>query len=222
MDKGKTPSSFMTLVGGWRMHENSTLIGRVTRSSTRGFVGAIKAPEPQLPIFGRFCKAAAQLGNSNVLGVIYNISIEDDELTRQIAAAEQPTLEELADQQFVRQIPVEFEALSIGYQIGEAYFYTLPPQPPLALATIQSLEKDEIESFTRRFEFIPRIMSASTLPVDELLAATLRIAAESRGGIEGERFLLNAGRYCAKLLSQDLARMDSFLRSISMDRQGES
>jgi hypothetical protein len=204
------------------MAESSTLIGRVTRSSTRGFVGAIKAPDPEIPIFGGFCKAEAQRGNSDVLGVIYNISIEDDELTRQLAAAKRPTQEELADQQFVRQIPIEFEALAIGYQVGDAYYYTLPPQPPLALASIQPLEKGEIENFTRRLEFIPLILSASTLPIDELLAATLRIAAEARQKSERERFLLDAGRYCAKLLSQDLGRMESFLRNISIDEKSES
>jgi hypothetical protein len=204
------------------MANSSTLIGRVTRSSTRGFVGAIKAPDPEIPIFGGFCKAEAQSGNSDVLGVIYNISIEDDELTRQLAAAERPTLEELADQQFVRQIPIEFEALAVGYQLGDAYFYTLPPQPPLALASITSLENSEIEHFTRLFDFIPLILSASTLPVDELLAAVLRSAAETRGKTERERFLLDAGRYCANLLSQDLGRMDSFLRNINIDMKSET
>lgn len=204
------------------MVEKTTLIGRVTRSSTRGFIGALKAPEPEIPIFGGFCKADAQRGASKVFGVIYNISIEDDDLTRQLAAAEQPTQEELADQQLVRQIPIEFEALSIGYQIGKTYYYSLPPQPPLALASIYPLEAAEIESFTRHLEFIPLIFSAPALPVDELLAASLHQAALARQKNEREGFLLEAGRYCAKLLSQDLSRMDSFLRNLRFNEKSDS
>jgi hypothetical protein len=198
------------------MTDNSMIIGRVTRSSTRGFVGAIKAPEPEIPVLGTFCKAPAQQGRSEVVGVIYNISIEDDELTRQLAASQHTTQEELADQQFVRQIPIEFEALAIGYKSQDTFHYALPPQPPLALATIQPLEQTEIETFTRKFDFIPIILSAANLPVDELLAASLRIAARTRQQSERRNFLLEAGRFYAKLLSVDLGRMDSFLRNIGI------
>jgi len=57
-------------------------IGRVTRCSTRGFVGAVRLPEPQWPVFGTFCRAEAQQGQSQVIGLIYDLSIEDDELAR--------------------------------------------------------------------------------------------------------------------------------------------
>lgn len=203
------------------MENSSTIIGRVTRSSTRGYVGAIKVPEPEIPIFGAFCKASAQQGGSQVVGVIYNISIQDDELTRQLAASGQPTQEELADHQFVRQIPIEFEALSIGYQSQESFYYSLPPQPPLALASIQSLDQGEIVTFTNTLDFIPIILSALTLPVDELLAASLRIAAKARGQSEQRNFLLEAGRYCAKLLSYDLARLDSFLKNLDINEKSK-
>lgn len=198
------------------MIDSSMIIGRVTRSSTRGFVGAIKVPEPEIPVFGTFCKAGAQQGSSEVIGVIYNISIEDDELTRQLAASQHTTQEELADQQFVRQIPIEFEALAIGYQSEGSFHYALPPQPPLALATIQPLEQGEIEAFTSQFDFVPIILSARNLPVDELLSASLRIAAKTRQQSERWSFLLEAGRYCAKLLSVDLGRMDSLLRNLGI------
>jgi len=201
------------------MAGDPTLIGRVTRSSTLGFVGALKSPEPEIPVFGTFCKSEAQRGKSDVLGVIYNINIEDDDLTRQIAAAERPTEEELADQQYVRQIPIEFEALAVGYRLTETYFYTLPPQPPLALAPIRPMKSDEIVQFTNQFEFIPLILSASNLPVDALLAACLRKASVARPRQERQNFLLEAGRYCAKLLSHDLPRMDSFLRILSFEEK---
>jgi len=199
----------------------SIFIGRVTRCSTRGFIGALRAPEPELPVFGGFCKAKAQQGKSHVIGVIYNISIEDDELTRQMASMEKPIEEELADQQFLRQIPVEYDVLSIGYQSNNQFIYTLPPQPPLALAPIQMMTNEEIITFTRQFHFIPLILSAENLPVDDLLAACLKNAAAIRKGPEQTSFLIEAGRYCARLLSGDLNRLENVVRNLkleSMDR----
>jgi hypothetical protein len=193
---------------------NPIFIGRVTRCSTSGFVGALRAPEPELPIFGGFCKAGAQHGKSYVIGLIYNISIEDDELTRQMATLENPIQEELADQQVLRQVPVEYSVLSIGYQSNDRYIYSLPPQPPLALATIQVMTSEEILNFTERLDFIPLILSADNLPADELLAASLRKAASVRHGPNQTAFLIESGRYCARLLSNDLNRLDNVLRNL--------
>jgi len=192
-------------------------IGRVTRCSTRGYVGALRAPDPELPVFGGFCKAGAQQGKSYVIGVIYNISIEDDELTRQMAATEKPVDEELADQQFLRQVPVEYSVLSIGYQSNDRFIYSLPPQPPLSLASIQVMSSDEILNFTKHLDFIPLILSADNLPADDLLAACLRNAASTRHGPEQTAFLIDAGRTCARLLSNDLNRLDHVLRNLKTE-----
>jgi hypothetical protein len=199
------------------MDIDPTFIGRVTRCSTRGFVGAVRAPEPELPIFGGFCKARAQQGKSEVIGLIYNISIEDDELTRQMAAADRPMEEELADQQLLRQIPVEYAVLSIGYQSEGDFFYTLPPQPPLALAPVHVMHQEEILDFTQKLDFIPLILSAVNLPTDDLLAACLRNAASIRHGPERSSFLTEAGRTCARYLSEDLNRLETVLRNLKME-----
>lgn len=195
----------------------SPFLGRVTRCSTLGFVGALRAPEPELPIFGGFCKAPAQQGTSNVVGLIYNISIEDDELTRQMAATDQPMEEELADQQFLRQIPIEYEILSIGYQKEGQFYHTLPPQPPFSLAPIQSLTKDEILHFTQELNFIPLILSAQNLPIDDLLAACIKSAASVRSDKEKSPFIIQAGRYCARLLSHDLNRLNNLIRNLHLE-----
>jgi len=198
------------------MQVESTFIGRVTRCSTRGFVGAVRTPEPELPVFGGFCKAPAQQGKSHVIGLIYNISIEDDELTRQMAAADHPMEEELADQQYLRQIPIEYDVLAIGYQADGEFYYSLPPQPPLALALIQPMTREEILHFTQQLDFIPIILSAINLPVDDLLAASLRSAASTRTGSEKYSFLIQAGKFSARLLSDDLTRLDNLIRNLNI------
>ena len=83
------------------------LIGRVTRCSTRGFVGAMRVPEPEVPAFGGFCLAEAQQGQSQVVGLIYDVSVGDDEFARQIASSETATAEQIADHQENRQDDVE-------------------------------------------------------------------------------------------------------------------
>lgn len=200
------------------MKFEASIIGRVTRCSTRGFVGAARAPEPEIPFFGAFCKAEAQQGKSNVIGLIYDISIEDDELTRQMAAADRPLDEELADQRFVRQVPIEYAALAVGYWSDDKFHYNLPPQPPLALAPIHTLRDEEILIFTKRLDFIPTILSAENLPSDDLLAASIQTAARVRDASERRSFLIDAGRYCARILVNDLTRLENLIHRFAVEK----
>jgi hypothetical protein len=200
------------------MNFEPSIIGRVTRCSTRGFVGAARAPEPEIPFFGAFCKAEAQQGISSVVGLIYDISIEDDELTRQMAAADRPPDEELADQRFVRQVPIEYAALAVGYWTEDKFHYRLPPQPPLALAPILALSSSEILAFTERLDFIPTILSAENLPSDDLLAASIHAAAMVRDASERRSFLIDAGRYCAHILVNDLTRLENLIRRFTVEK----
>ena len=58
-------------------------IGRLLRSATVGFSFGCSVPEPEVPLFGDFVKAPAQGGQSEVIGLIDNILIEDDPFVRQ-------------------------------------------------------------------------------------------------------------------------------------------
>ncbi len=187
-------------------------IGRVTRCSTRGFVGALRLPEPELPAFGSFCQAEAQQGQSRVVGLIYDISIEDDELARQLAASDRISPEQLADSQVNRQIPVEYSALAVGYLNGSGVHQSLPPQPPLTLASVYPLTADELLQFSEHLDFLPLILSAPNLPTDDLLAAAVRTAAEARPEHERRAYRLQAAQECARLLARDLTRLDNLLR----------
>ncbi len=196
------------------MKQEKASIGRVTRSSTLGFVGVVRLPWPDVPTFGSFCRAEAQRGQSWVIGLIYDISIEDDAFARQVAAADSLTPEQLADTRFNRQVPVEFSALAVGYQNGSDLYYSLPPQPPLTLAPIHAMSSGEVCSFTERLDFIPLILSAVEVPADELIAASLRLATAARSENERRAFLVRAGAECARLLPHDLVRLSKLLRSL--------
>lgn len=192
-------------------------IGRVTRCSTRGFVSALRTPEPHLPVFGSFCTAEAQGGASHVVGLIYDISIQDDEFARQMAVAEEAAPEELSDSQVNRQVPVEFSALAVGYRREGGFVYRLPPQPPMTLAPVLPMLEEQVREFTGRLDFLRIVVSTPQLPVDDLLVAALEIAATARPSSERRGFLLESGKAITRLISDDLTRLDGLLR-----RFGES
>lgn len=197
------------------MAQEDDLIGRVTRCSTRGFVGALRLPEPDVPTFGSFCVAEAQGGDSQVVGLIYDITVQDDEFARQIATTEAATAEQIADGQENRQVPVEFNAIAVGFERQGRYHYTLPPQPPLTLAPVHLMPAEAVREFTSSWDYLPLIVSASQIPADDLLAAALGEAARLRPQSERRGFLIESGRACARMLSEDLVRLDNLLRGLA-------
>jgi hypothetical protein len=196
------------------MEASPTIIGRVTRCSIRGFVGGIRLTQPDIPAFGALCSAPAQRDSIHVIGLIYDISIEDDELARQLAVAAAPPPAVRADSVFNRPIPIELSALSVGYESQGVYHQSLPPQPPVTLAEIRPLNPSETQRFTERLDFLPLILSSGQLPVDDLLAALLRGAAEARPPAERRAFLLDAAAQCARWMARDLMRLETLLRNL--------
>ncbi len=197
------------------MSKKPVLIARVTRCSTRSFVGASRLPEPDVPTFGSFCKASAQRGKSEVIGLIYDIRIEDDELARQIAIAADPPPEQLADNRYSRLIPIEISCLAVGYRIADEYAHAIPPQPPMTLDEVFALTDDEVLEFTARLDFIPLVFAVPGLATDDLLTAALQHAASVRPKKERRGFLVEAGRKCAKHLSIDLPRLERLVQSLA-------
>ncbi|MGA9533041.1 MAG: hypothetical protein WBR18_10025 [Anaerolineales bacterium] len=190
------------------------LIGRVTRCSTRGFVGAMRLPEAEIPTFGSFCFAEAQRGHSQVIGLIYDLSVADDELARQLAAAENVPSEQIADSQRNRQVPVEISALAVGYVDDQGIHHRLPPQPPLTLSPIRMLPASELRDFTEQLDFLPLVLSAESVPIDSLLAAALTNAAAVRPAGQRRAYLVGAARQCASLLATDLDQLTRLLQAL--------
>jgi len=193
---------------------NELAIGRLLRSSTTGYVFGCSVPEPEVPLFGMFVKAPVQRGQSEAIGLIYNIAIEDDPFVRQMVAT--PNLSEtyIQDQRQNRQVPIEVSVLAVGYRSGNKYIHALPPQPPITLDRISACSDAEVCEFTARLDYLRLILNAPDAPADELIAAALQRAAECRPMEERERFLKEAGRELAKLLNRDLNRLENLLRRI--------
>ena len=189
-------------------------IGRLLRSSTVDYVFGCSVPEPEVPLFGAFVKAPAQRGQSDVIGLIYNIAIEDDPFVRQMIAT--PDLDEayIQDQRVNRQVPIEVSVLAIGYRNGGGFIHDLPPQPPITLDRISPCDAAEIKQFTARLDYLRLILFAPDVPADELIAVSLRLAADCQPAEDRDRFLRNAGRELAKMLNRDLARLEKLLKRL--------
>lgn len=190
------------------------IIGRVLRSSTLGFAGALRLPEPNVPTFGMFVKAHIQQKTAEVIGLVYNVNIDDDLFARQVAVADGLDETKIADQQRNRQVPVEFSVLSIGSKTSSRYSQALPPQPPMTLDPIYKCAPDEIVAFTRTFDFVRLVLMTMEVPSDELLVAALQAAAAARPVADREDFLIAAGRECARLLARDLLHLDNLVRRL--------
>ena len=193
------------------MQEQSLPVGRVLNSSTSSFSIGTKTLAAAVPRFGGFVKAAAPDGG-DIIGLIYNVLIEDDLFARQLIGAE-VSAEYIADQRQNRQVPIEISVLVVGHaRDGKMYPY-LPPQPPISLDEIVTCSDAEVVQFTADFTYFRTVLNAKDAPADELLAAALRLAAGARGA-QGRDFLVRAGRELSRLLAFDAVRLEGLLRRI--------
>lgn len=196
---------------------SSIPIGRMLRSDTTGFTFGCLLPEPEVPLFGDFVKAPAQQGLTEIIGVIHNIVIEDDLFVRQLIAAPDLPDAYIQDQRRNRQIPIEVSVLSIGYSSGNTMIQGLPPQPPVTLDYIKRCSINDMIAFTDRQDYLALILNSKETPVDELIVAALQRASGARPIEDRALFLIQAGKELARLLSDDLSKLDSILRRIQVN-----
>ncbi len=193
------------------MTDRAIAVGRVLRSSTASFTIGTKTLVTDVPRFGGFVKAAAPDGCA-VIGLIYDVAIEDDLFARQLIGADVGA-EYIADQRTNRQVPIEISVLVVGHVCDDKVHAYLPPQPPISLDEIVTCLDDEVIRFTEDFTYFRTVLNAKDAPADELLAASLRLAADARGS-QGRDFLVRAGRELSRLLAFDAVRLEGLLRRI--------
>lgn len=189
-------------------------IGRLLRSSTTGFVFGCSVPEPDVPRFGDFVKVPASRGQTEVIGLIYDLVIQDDAFVRPLVATPNLPEEYVMDQRHNRQVPIEVSVLAVGYRDGAGWVQSLPPQPPVTLDRISMCSIDEVMEFTAKFDYIRLIVDSPEAPVDELISVSLSRAAKLHAPSQQARFLREAGRELARLLNRDLPRLEKLLRRI--------
>lgn len=188
-------------------------VGRVLRASNRGFTVGCRVMQPDIPAFGSFVRADGHAPDSVIYGLIYDVAIQDDLFVRRFVIADPPE-EVILDQRANRQVPIEVSVLAVGCREDGKIVHRIPTQPPVTLDMLYQCSPAEVVDFTRRLDYFRLLLSALEVPVDELLAASLRGAAAARPASERELFLIDAGRELARLLSADLLRLDNLLRQL--------
>ncbi len=187
-------------------------IGKVLRASTQNFVFGTKVPKRDVPIFGSLVKTTIQFQSATIYGLIYNIEIQDDGMTKMLSVADEVSPEEL-EWQRSRRVPVEASVLCIGYQPqGQAVRYALPAQPPIILDPIHACNEDEMCEFTSKTDYFRLVVDNREVPSDELLAASIRLCADAHGDDARDTYLLRCGRELARLLGHDSTRLENLLR----------
>lgn len=189
-------------------------IGEVIEASTTEFV-AQSYELHQTPPFGSFVRTSD--GAVDIYGVVYlartsgidpgrrPLARGKDELTEEDIYRNNPELTEL--------LRTEFTTAVIGFRGEGIVSQFLPPRPPRIHGFVYACSPDEVVSFTDRFDFLQTIITAGIRgPVDELIAACIRCAAQARAG--DRAFLVSAGKELATLLGCEVSRLNGILRRI--------
>ena len=198
-------------------------IGNVLRADIRGFVVASRIPAPEVPTFGTFVRAPIQQDTAELIGLVYDIRLQDDPFLRNLAATvtqgDPRYTEIIRDQRENRAVPVEISVASVGYcYTGDSsYRYGFPPQPPMVLNQIEVCSEEEIAEITSSPDFLRALLDNVDIPADELIPTTLlRTVAHHPG--DQQAYLISAGRYLARHLGRDPIRLEKILRRIDVGR----
>lgn len=192
--------------------QSQTPIGKVLRASTQQFVFGTKVPKRDVPIFGSLVKTTIQFQSATVYGLIFNIEIQDDGMTKMLSVADDVAQEEI-DWQRSRRVPVEASVLCVGYQpSGQPVRYSLPAQPPITLDPIFACDEAEMCAFTSKVDYFRLLIDNREVPSDELLAASIRLCADAHAPGARDAYLLKCGRELARLIGSDSSRLENLLR----------
>jgi hypothetical protein len=169
-------------------------------------------PETLKPRFGSFLKIRTA-GNVDVLSVVHNV------ITGSPDAMHQPWALGLSREQLREEQPhifsllrTEVHAVVVGYiDRGEVYQH-LPPVPPEVHDFVYPASAEEIRKVTLGFDFLRLVATVTTVPQDELAAASIREAYKANG--EEYSFLVEAGQALSHIFKNDFDRLVTILRKI--------
>ena len=196
------------------------IVGKVLHANMRTFVFGTRIPESDVPTFGALVRTRNPYRQTTIYGLIYDIVIKDDErgMVKLLSVADNAREEDI---EWLRSqlIPLEVSVLCVGYQSqdDQPIRHGLPPQPPIALHGIECSEDAEVVRFTEQLDFFRLVLESQEAPVDELLAATIRMATAARAQGQQKTFALACGRELARLLAYDGSRLEGLLRRLRYD-----
>lgn len=194
-------------------------IGHVLRASTSGFDFGTRGNHiNEQHSFGSF--VFTQVAGDGVpcfaIGLIYAIRISDDPFVRELVMAEALDPSALMDQRQNRLIPIETMVLNVGYSFADGTIvHSMPPRPPLSLTPVYLLDREMVLTFVQRTDFFRIVLNAGEVPSDDLLAASIRHCGMFyTSETDKARFLVRCGQQVARLLTNDLRRVQHIINLI--------
>jgi hypothetical protein len=192
-------------------------IAEVVQTSTTEYLAQCLEPKdltfPPMPAFGSWVKAIADTDQIITYGVVYHATtMPIDSVHRAVALG--LSLTELRQQQpqIFAMLKTEIKIAILGYQSAQNIYQHLPAQPPQIHQAVYPCTTSEINRFTEEFHFLRTLTQITNAPIDELLAAVLRVTYQSR---KCDRpWLVESGRKLSILLKDDYDRLGAILNQI--------
>jgi len=201
----------------------SSITGLIAETIKSEIAGNIKISKPR---FGSFVRVDSPENEISVFAIVFNVITNPPDsvhkpsalgLTRDQLRVEQPHIFAL--------LKTEVHAQIVGYLDWQtkAIYQHLPPQPPEVHDFLYTATVDEVMKLSSEFEFLRLLNGVTSVPPDELMAASVREAARARAAdiatpAEAEAistaYLIEAGRAISQLFRSDYERMLSIVRKI--------
>lgn len=201
-------------------------IAEVIETSTTEFLAqCLDSDEltfPAMPPFGSWVKSQEEESGNQIYAVVYHAATSPIDSVHR-ARALGLSLEELREQQpqIFAMLKTEFRAAIVGFQpyaaIGNGstratIYQHLPPRPPQMHQAVFVCESVEVVQFTEQLDFLRSLLQMGAVPVDALVAATLREIYQLRQA--DQEWLVQAGRTLSLLLKDDYDRLRAILSQI--------
>ena len=189
-------------------------IGEIVESNTTSFVAGTYQLHAGPP-FGALVRAEGRDGCA-AYGLVYNIETTSREMGGRALVRGREGMYDgdiyLANPDLEAVLQSEFHALIVGFCDGPSIRQHLPAFPPPTHYSVHLCDGDETRRFTERLQFCRTVLQAADVPQEELLAATLRQAAECWP--DPHAFLVSAGRSLAVLLREEHTRLLAIVERI--------
>jgi hypothetical protein len=192
----------------------SQKIGEVVEASSAEFMAqCYKLGEA--PPLG--CLVKTQDNSGAIYGLVYNVVTHGLEPGRRVIARGENLKSEAeifaTNPQLARLLATDFKVLVLGHIEGKNCHHYLPPKSASIHSFVYICQLEEVKTFTQSMDFLSLIVNARIdIPVDEVVAAFLRYA--SKAHVDGDAFLVKAGKELARMLSADTNRLNSLLKRI--------
>ena len=174
-------------------------VGRLLRANATTFTLGCRISETDRVSFGSLVRSGSRAGQLDIYGLIYDITIVDDLMVKQLAISPGMTEEQRQDQLERRQVPIEMSVLAIGYREEGLVHRRIPPRPPLSLDRVSLCSSEEIRTVTEKPGYFRLVLRQriGEIPVEQLIVAHIALAHEARG--RDDAWALRAA---AELISQ--------------------